>query len=73
MIDISWGGFSMLDINWGLVAPFIIIQFILMIVALIDWVKIQNTRGPKIMWLFIILLANIIGPILYFTIGRKDG
>lgn len=61
-----------MDINWGIIAPFLIIQFILMIVALIDWVKIKNTRGPKIMWLFIIFLANIIGPILYFTIGRKD-
>lgn len=61
-----------MDINWGIIAPFLIIQFILVIVALIDWVKIQNTRGPKLMWVFIILFVNIIGPILYFTIGRKD-
>lgn len=60
------------EINWALIAPIMVIQFILVIVALIDWIKIENTRGPKIMWVFIIIFANIIGPILYFIIGRKD-
>lgn len=61
-----------LDINWALIAPFLVIQLILMIVALVDWVKINETRGPKIMWIFIIIFINIIGPVLYFIIGRKD-
>ncbi|MFG6117053.1 PLD nuclease N-terminal domain-containing protein [Halobacillus sp. MO56] len=59
-------------INWALVAPLLVIQLILQVVALIDWFRIEHTNGPKIMWLFIILLLNMIGPILYFVIGRRQ-
>ncbi|MBM7553753.1 PLDc N-terminal domain-containing protein [Thalassobacillus pellis] len=59
-------------INWGLIAPIIVIQLILMVTALIDWARTENTNGPKMMWLFIILLLNIIGPILYFIFGRRN-
>lgn len=62
----------MTDINWLLLLPLIIIQIILAIVAIIDWIKVNSTNGPRIMWLFIILIVNIIGPILYFILGRKD-
>ncbi|HLS67165.1 MAG TPA: PLDc N-terminal domain-containing protein [Pseudogracilibacillus sp.] len=62
----------MTDINWLLLLPFIIIQIMLAISAIIDWVKVKSTNGPRIMWLFIILIVNIIGPILYFIFGRKD-
>lgn len=51
--------------------PLIIIQFILLAIALVDLFKQENTRGPKLAWLFIIIFINIIGPILYFIFGRK--
>lgn len=57
--------------NLPIIAPILIIQLILIIVAIIDLVRIENTNGPKWLWALIILLINIIGPILYFVIGRK--
>lgn len=62
----------MTDINWALIAPLIIIQFILMIIALVDWIRMKNTNGPKWVWLLIILFVSTLGPILYFIFGRKD-
>lgn len=60
------------DVNWAIIAPIIIIQFILVVVALIDWVKADRTNGPKWMWLLIIVFGNIIGPVLYFIFGRSQ-
>lgn len=62
-----------MDINWSLIAPLIVIQLILMVVALLDLRKQEETNGPKIVWLFVIILVNTIGPIIYFIFGRKDG
>ncbi|MEH7480442.1 PLD nuclease N-terminal domain-containing protein [Neobacillus drentensis] len=58
--------------NLPMIAPILIIQLILIIVAIIDLVRIENTNGPKWLWALIILFINIIGPILYFVIGRKS-
>ncbi|MEI3606411.1 PLD nuclease N-terminal domain-containing protein [Pseudogracilibacillus sp. SE30717A] len=63
---------ALTDINWGIIVPFIIIQAILMIIALIDWVRVEKTNGPKLVWLFIILFITTFGPILYFIFGRRD-
>jgi hypothetical protein len=60
------------SINWAILAPFFIIQFILLLVAIIDLVRIEKTSGPKWLWAIIILFVNIIGPILYFVIGRRN-
>lgn len=60
------------SINWGIIVPFIVIQFILLIIAVIDLVRIEKTNGPKWMWALIILFVNTIGPILYFVIGRRN-
>lgn len=59
------------SINWAIIAPFIIIQGILIIVALVDWSRVDRFNGPKWMWFFIIIFINIIGPILYFIFGRS--
>jgi hypothetical protein len=59
-------------INWGLVAPLFIIQLILLIVSLVDLSRIEKTNGPKLLWVLIIIFVNIIGPILYFVIGRRN-
>lgn len=62
---------SLTDIPWALVAPIIFLQFVLMLVALIDLVRIPATNGPKWMWVLIIVFGNIIGPIVYFIVGRR--
>ncbi|MEH6907397.1 PLD nuclease N-terminal domain-containing protein [Neobacillus drentensis] len=57
--------------NLSIIAPILIIQLILIIVAIIDLIRIETTNGPKWLWALLILFINIIGPILYFVIGRK--
>jgi hypothetical protein len=60
------------SINWAIFAPILVVQLILLIVAIIDLVKIERTNGPKWLWAIIILFVNILGPILYFVIGRRN-
>ena len=55
-----------------LLIPVILIQIILLIVALLDLVKRERTRGPKWVWAVVIVLVNIIGPIVYFIVGRRE-
>ena len=57
--------------NIALLAPLLIIQFGLIIVAIIDWIKIEQTNGPKWIWLLIILFISLFGPIIYFIFGRR--
>jgi uncharacterized membrane protein YhaH (DUF805 family) len=52
--------------------PVLIIQLALIVIALIDLVKREHTRGPKWLWAIIIILVNFIGPIVYFVVGRKE-
>jgi len=60
------------NIPWAVIAPLIGVQIILMIVALIDLRKIHATNGPKILWVFIIVFINLLGPVAYFIAGRKQ-
>lgn len=58
----------------AIIAPIIVIQLILMIIALIQCAKAEETRGPKIMWVLIIIFVNLIGPIAFLLFGkRRDG
>lgn len=59
-------------VPWGIIAPLLVVQFILVVVALIDLRKIHATNGPKILWVFIILFGNLIGSVAYFIVGRKQ-
>lgn len=63
-----------MNINWGLIWPLIALQFVLMVTALISLYKVEtaNLRGPKWMWVLIIVLLNIVGSIAYFVAGRKE-
>lgn len=60
------------EINWGLIMPLIILQALLAIIGLISLAKAESVRGPKWLWLIIIIFGNMLGSIAYFTIGRKD-
>lgn len=55
-----------------LLIPILIIQLVLVIFALIDLVRRDQTRGPKWVWVLVILFINMIGPIIYFLAGRED-
>jgi hypothetical protein len=55
-----------------LILPVLLIQVILVVVAFLDLRKQTATRGPKWLWWIVIPFVNLIGPILYFLIGRKE-
>jgi hypothetical protein len=50
----------------------LVIQLVLMIAALVDLIRREQTRGPKWVWALVILFVNFIGPIIYFVAGRKE-
>lgn len=55
------------------IIPIVLIEMILMLTALIHVLKHKKYRfGNQIMWVIIVVLLQIIGPILYFTIGRGE-
>jgi hypothetical protein len=63
---------NMQDVNFQIVAPFLVIQLILMVIGLVDLAKRESTRGPKLLWVFIIVLGNLLGSIAYFVFGRRN-
>jgi len=60
------------EINWSLIAPLILIQFLLMIIALVDFLKNRHNDKIHIAWIFLIVFVGTIGPILYFIFGRRN-
>ena len=53
--------------------PIAIIQLTLMVVALVSILKHDTYKvGNRIIWVLVVILLNIIGPILYFVLGRND-
>lgn len=52
--------------------PIILLQLGLMVVALIDLARRERTRGPKWVWVLVIVFINLIGPIIYFVLGREE-
>lgn len=59
-------------ISWGVIAPIIVIQIILLIIALFSLFREEKTNGPKWIWVPIILFISLLGPVLYFVIGRRN-
>jgi hypothetical protein len=55
-----------------LLIPIVLIQIGLMLVAIIDLIKREKTRGPKWAWALVILFVNFIGPIIYLVAGRQE-
>jgi hypothetical protein len=55
-----------------LIIPLIVIQLILMVVALNDLAHRETVRGPRWLWVVIIVLGEMIGPVAYLLIGRVE-
>ncbi|HLA97973.1 MAG TPA: PLD nuclease N-terminal domain-containing protein [Anaerolineales bacterium] len=55
-----------------LLIPLILIQVTLMIIALLDLSRRERLRGPRWAWVLVVVFVNVIGPILYFVLGRED-
>jgi multisubunit Na+/H+ antiporter MnhG subunit len=52
-----------------IVIPLAIISLVLTISAIVGIAKKPNPWGEKILWLLIVILIDVIGPVLYFAIG----
>ncbi len=53
--------------------PLLALQLGLMLAAVIHILRHKTYRtGSRTMWLLVAILINIIGPILYFALGRKE-
>ncbi|WP_435922415.1 PLDc N-terminal domain-containing protein [Paenibacillus sp. DYY-L-2] len=63
-----------MDIQWGLILPVLVLQAILAIVGFISLAKAEpgSVRGPRWVWVLVILFGNILGSIVYFAIGRRE-
>lgn len=57
-----------------MLSPLIAIQVGLQIYALYDIYKRGGAREPlpTIVWVVIVVVLNLLGPILYFFLGRKE-
>ena len=55
-------------------APLILLELVLLVVALVDLVRRPKvTGGNKVIWLIVILFISTLGPIIYLIFGRKEG
>jgi len=49
-----------------------LLAFIPTLIALIDILKSRFNQNDKLVWIVVVLFFNLIGAIMYFTIGRKQ-
>lgn len=56
----------------ALIIPVIILYLALLLTAIIDLTKNWNERKNPVIWLVVIIVINIFGPIAYFIFGRKE-
>jgi ABC-2 type transport system ATP-binding protein len=55
------------------VLPFLIVQVGMMLYALYDlFQEDRRVKGDKIIWALVIAFVNIIGPLIYFFVGRDE-
>jgi hypothetical protein len=58
----------------AILVPILVIQLGLLVFALYDLTRpARRVKGDsKVVWALVIIFLNIIGPILYFLVGRED-
>ncbi|WP_167957406.1 PLDc N-terminal domain-containing protein [Anaerosporobacter faecicola] len=66
-------GFEVIKENLPIILPILVVELILLITALTHVLRHHTYRfGNKIMWVLIVVFLQIIGPVIYFAIGRGD-
>jgi hypothetical protein len=56
-----------------LLIPVILLELGLMIAALLDLLRRERrTKGPKWVWGLLIVFFSIVGPLVYFFLGREE-
>ncbi|HDM9140927.1 TPA: PLDc N-terminal domain-containing protein [Listeria monocytogenes] len=56
----------------ALIILVILLYLALLLTAIIDLTKNWNERKNPVIWLVVIIVINIFGPIAYFIFGRKE-
>ena len=64
--------FSNLGVSEIIVIFFILLPALLIIISLTDILKSNFEGNNKLIWVFIVVMLPVIGPILYFIIGRDQ-
>jgi hypothetical protein len=59
-------------LQWIIILIAVFLWIIPTIIALIDILRSKFNGNDKIVWVLVVLFLNLIGAILYFTIGRKQ-
>jgi hypothetical protein len=54
-----------------LLAPLVLVDLGMRVMALLNWSKTRSTRGPRGLWLGVILLLNF-GWVFWYLLGRND-
>jgi ABC-2 type transport system ATP-binding protein len=72
LVNIGLGGFDPTILL--LVVPLLLVQLALLVLAAVDLLRDDRRvrGGSKPMWALIIVFVNLIGPILYFLVGRDE-
>jgi len=56
-----------------LFVPLFVVEVGLMVVALLDIIKRERVRGGnKVVWILVVVLIGVIGPIAYLLFGRQE-
>jgi len=65
---------SDLGVFLAIAIPLVVIQLGLLVWGLYDLTRPdRRVKGDsKVVWALIIIFVNVIGPILYFLVGRED-
>ena len=52
--------------------PILLLQLGLMAYCLYDLSRREKTKGPRWLWLVLIVFGELIGPVLYLLVGRIE-
>ena len=65
-------GLAIIQKYLPLIIPIILLQLGLLIAALVDIIRREKTKGPKWVWIIVVVVFNLLGPIAYFIFGRDE-
>jgi hypothetical protein len=65
-------GLAIIQKYLPLIIPVVLLELGLMIAALVDLIRREKTKGPKWVWIIVVVVFNLLGPIAYFIFGRDE-
>lgn len=65
-------GLAIIQKYLPLIIPIILLELGLLIAALVDIIRREKTKGPKWIWIIVVVVFNLLGPIAYFIFGRDE-